>query len=141
MNYYLEVLKKYAVFSGRAQRKEYWYFTLINLLVYFLFAIIDDSGALVGFFYLAMIVPHLAVGVRRMHDVNKSGWFIIVPIYNLILSLSDGTKGDNEYGSNPKGIIEDSSGNKTILNYCHKCGTKIENGSKFCKKCGNKITI
>ncbi len=52
---------------------------------------------------LAVMIPGLAVGVRRMHDVNKSGWYILIPIYNLILACTDGTSGDNEYGEDPKG--------------------------------------
>lgn len=51
---------------------------------------------------LAVIVPSIAVGVRRMHDVGKSGWFILIPIYNLILALTDSNPGENEYGPNPK---------------------------------------
>jgi len=54
------------------------------------------------FYQLAILIPSIAVGVRRMHDVNKSGWFILIPIYNLILAVTDGTKGDNKYGHDPK---------------------------------------
>lgn len=52
--------------------------------------------------YSAILIPSIAVGVRRMHDVGKSGWILLIPIYNLILSLTEGTKGENEYGANPK---------------------------------------
>jgi len=147
MNYYTEVLKKYAVFNGRASRAEYWYFLLFNFLIAFGIGFLEgllviasetDDSVLANIYYLAVLIPSIAVSVRRMHDVNKSGWFIIVPIYNLILALSDGTKGDNKYGNNPKGI-DDSSNNKTTSNYCHKCGTKVGMDSKFCTKCGNKI--
>ena len=51
---------------------------------------------------LAILVPSIAVGVRRMHDVGKSGWFLLIPIYNLILACTDGVKGENEYGADPK---------------------------------------
>ena len=112
MNYYFEVFKKYAVFNGRARRKEYWMFFLFNLIVSFIIGILDgmsgNSGAgqmSAGMVYsLATIVPSIAVGVRRMHDVNKSGWFLIVPFYNIILAFTPGTKGDNQYGSDPKAI-------------------------------------
>ena len=105
MKWYLEVLKKYAVFSGRARRSEYWYFTLFNVIFQIILTIV---GIQIGFtfldtFYsLAVLLPALAVGVRRMHDVNKSGWFILIPIYNLILACQDGTTGENRYGRDPK---------------------------------------
>ena len=60
---------------------------------------------LVGIVYLAVIIPYIAVGVRRMHDVGKSGWFMLIPIYNLILFCTEGQKGDNEYGPDPKGGV------------------------------------
>jgi uncharacterized membrane protein YhaH (DUF805 family) len=53
-------------------------------------------------FSLAILIPSLAVGVRRMHDVNKSGWYVLIPIYNLILACENGTDGPNDYGSDPK---------------------------------------
>jgi uncharacterized membrane protein YhaH (DUF805 family) len=112
-NYYISVLKKYAVFSGRARRKEYWYFVLGNFLIAFIIGIIqgyvgeggfnsEENNIILNIFQLAILTPSIAVSVRRMHDVNKSGWFILVPIYNLILSLTDGTMGDNKYGPDPK---------------------------------------
>ncbi len=131
--YYLAVLKKYAVFSGRACRAEYWYFYLVNSLILFAFGIAiivftiqmfssvitsmeagngNVSVSVPGWIYpllvlggiypLAFFIPSLAVAVRRMHDVNKSGWFIFVPFYNIILAVTDGTKGENKYGPDPK---------------------------------------
>ena len=82
MNWYLEVLKKYADFSGRAQRKEYWYFVLFNVLIAIVLAIIDISlgianreglGPLRGIYSLAVLIPSIAVGVRRLHDTGRSG--------------------------------------------------------------------
>lgn len=143
MNYYLEALRKFGVFSGRASRKEYWYFFLINTLIYFVLTIIDDSDLLVGIFYLATIVPHISVGVRRMHDVNKSGWFLVIPFYNLILAIRKGTEGDNKYGSNSVNITHSEAVNKdkspTSSKYCSNCGKAIEGDSRFCVHCGNKI--
>jgi uncharacterized membrane protein YhaH (DUF805 family) len=105
MNYYFDVLKKYAVFSGRASRKEYWMFVLFNMLVGFILGVIErviGSGSLLyGIYSLGIFLPVLAVQIRRMHDVNKSGWFILVPIYNFILTLTAGTQGDNQYGPDP----------------------------------------
>jgi len=59
-------------------------------------------GLIGGLYSLAVIIPSIAVGVRRMHDVGKSGWYLLIPLYNLILACTDGDSGDNEYGSNPK---------------------------------------
>ena len=108
MNWYLKVFKQYADFKGRARRKEYWMFSLINMIIIFIVAFI--SGALnlpslmglIGIYYLVMLVPAIAVTVRRMHDVGKSGWYMLIPFYNLYLSIIDSQPGNNEYGPNPK---------------------------------------
>jgi uncharacterized membrane protein YhaH (DUF805 family) len=105
MKWYLDALKKYAVFSGRARRKEYWYFALFYFLLAIIIAFIGiyiRIPVLYTLFVLAMLIPSLAVGVRRMHDVNKSGWFLLIPIYSLILAFTDGNQGPNRYGSDPK---------------------------------------
>jgi uncharacterized membrane protein YhaH (DUF805 family) len=112
MNYYFEVLKKYAVFKGRARRSEYWYFFLFNIIASILLGIIDysvgtyneelGSGLFETIYSLGIIIPSIAVGVRRMHDVGKSGWFLLIPIYNLILAITEGDAGENEYGPDPK---------------------------------------
>jgi uncharacterized membrane protein YhaH (DUF805 family) len=105
MKWYLTVLKKYAVFQGRARRSEYWYFTLFSFIVTIILLVIGNymgSELLYNLYSLAVLVPSIAVAVRRMHDVNKSGWFILIPIYNLILCCTDGTEGPNQYGSDPK---------------------------------------
>ncbi|NCD72310.1 DUF805 domain-containing protein [Mucilaginibacter agri] len=105
MNWYFTVLKKYAQFSGRARRKEYWFFVLFNLIIFYALVILATllgATAAAYIYYLAVAIPYIAVTVRRMHDVNKSGWYSLIPIYNLILTLSPGTVGDNEYGPDPK---------------------------------------
>lgn len=106
MNWYLEVLKKFATFNGRARRKEYWMFFLFNIIISIVLGVVDGvvfGKELLGNVYsILVLVPGLAVGVRRMHDVGKSGWFILIPIYNIILAATDGDKGDNEYGKDPK---------------------------------------
>ena len=103
MNYYKEALRKYKQFSGRANRREYWYFVLFNGLISIGFSILDSilgiDKLLETTYSFAVLIPSIAVAVRRMHDVNKSGWFIVIPIYNLVLSLRKGTEGDNKYGS------------------------------------------
>lgn len=107
MNYYLQVLKNYAQFNGRARRSEYWYFALFSTLISVGLTVLDlvlETGFLNSLYSLAVLIPSIAVGVRRMHDVNKSGWYLLIPIYNLILACTDGTKGDNQYGADPKGL-------------------------------------
>lgn len=110
MNYYLDVLKKYTQFSGRARRKEFWMFSLVSLIIYFALSFIGSfiwgespmAGSLGGIYYLGVIIPSIAVSIRRMHDVGKSGWFILIPIYNLVLYCRNGAQGENEYGPDPK---------------------------------------
>lgn len=121
MNWYLQVLKNYAGFSGRARRKEYWMFLLFNMIFLIAAMIIDNvvgttfGGLPYGLFYflyaLAVFLPGLAVGVRRLHDVGKSGWFMLIGlipivggIWLLVLFCTDGNPGANEYGVNPKEI-------------------------------------
>ena len=113
----ITVFKKYAVFSGRASRAEYWYFVLAMLIVGFSVGLV---GALAGFteaelelfsnlLSLAILLPSIAVGVRRMHDINKSGWFIIIPIYNIYLAVQKGDVGPNQYGEDPYGGVREAS--------------------------------
>jgi uncharacterized membrane protein YhaH (DUF805 family) len=121
MNWYLQVLKKYAEFGGRARRKEYWMFALFNI-VFFRVAIILDNvlGTTIGvlpygvfyFLYaLAVLLPGLAVGVRRLHDVGKSGWMMLIgliplvgAIWLLVLACTDSQAGTNKWGENPKEV-------------------------------------
>jgi uncharacterized membrane protein YhaH (DUF805 family) len=119
MNWYLTVVKNYAGFSGRARRKEYWMFLLFNMIFAFVAAIIDNVvgtaspelgyGVFYGLYTLAMIIPGIAVIVRRLHDVGKSGWMyfiVLIPfvgvIWLLVLLLTDSDAGENQYGQNPK---------------------------------------
>lgn len=107
MKWFLKVLQNYANFDGRARRKEYWMFTLIFMIIYYGLIILAMTISsyiivLVAIFALGLIVPSIAVGVRRMHDVGKSGWYILIPIYNLILACTNGEVGSNLYGPDPK---------------------------------------
>jgi uncharacterized membrane protein YhaH (DUF805 family) len=110
MNWYLEVLRKYAVTTGRARRKEYWIFILCNTLLYLILLFTDSGlgtmsaegdGLLASLYSLAMIVPSITVGVRRMHDTDHSGWWIIVPFVNLAFAVTPGTPGSNRFGPEP----------------------------------------
>jgi uncharacterized membrane protein YhaH (DUF805 family) len=121
MNWYVEVLKKYAVFVGRARRKEYWWFTLINLIISFALGFIDgllklphagDWGPLGGLYSLAVMLPGIAVSVRRLHDTGRSGWWLLIglvpcagAIILLVFMVQDSQPGDNEYGPNPKAEV------------------------------------
>ena len=114
MKWYLQVLKKYAEFDGRARRKEYWMFVLFNTIFIFSAQILDlltglyVGGSQYGIFYLIyvaiIILPSIAVSIRRMHDVGESGWFAFIPIYNFVLAVSEGDPKENKYGSDPKEI-------------------------------------
>ena len=105
MNYYLKVLQNYANFNGRARRKEYWMFVLFNFIASFILVFIGgllEFPLLANLYSLAVLLPSIAVAVRRMHDVGKSGWYVLIPIYNFILCVTEGNSGENEYGPDPK---------------------------------------
>ncbi|MEN6429681.1 MAG: DUF805 domain-containing protein [Coriobacteriales bacterium] len=111
MDWYLGVWKKYATFTGRARRKEYWMFFLFNMLASYILVFVDNAlgltnsqgnGPLSGIYSLAVLLPSLAVAVRRMHDTDHSGWWILVPIVNLVFAVMDGTPGPNRFGADPK---------------------------------------
>jgi uncharacterized membrane protein YhaH (DUF805 family) len=121
MEWYLLVLKRYADFSGRSRRKEYWMFTLYNTVILVVlelagFLTLERGGISIAFFGLVLLyalgvlVPSLAAAVRRLHDTGKSGWFLliclipIVSIALIVLLCLDSTPGDNQYGPNPKGV-------------------------------------
>jgi uncharacterized membrane protein YhaH (DUF805 family) len=122
MHWYLEVLKKYADFNGRAMRKEYWYFALFNIIVSIALAVIDGitgsfsaeagMGLLGGLYILGVLIPGIAVSVRRLHDTDRNGWWLLIAlipvigaIVLLVFMVQDGKPGENQYGSNPKAAI------------------------------------
>lgn len=118
MYWYLEVLRKYAVFEGRARRTEYWMFTLISVIISFLLGLIEgifgiapelDFSVLSSIYSLGIFIPALAVSVRRLHDIGRSGWWfliIFIPIIGflilLVLAMIDSERGPNRYGADPK---------------------------------------
>ena len=105
MKWYLKVLKQYTDFNGRARRKEYWMFVLFNLIFSMVWGFICGFAGfpeMVQLYTLAIIIPSIAVGVRRMHDVGKSGWFILIPVFSFILAVSKGDEVENKYGQDPK---------------------------------------
>jgi len=118
MNWYLDVLKKYVVFSGRARRKEYWMFVLFNIIISIVLGFIDGMmgtgghsgiGLLAGIYTLAVLLPSIAVAVRRLHDTGRTGWWLLIAFVPLIGALVllvfmvlDSQPGTNAYGPNPK---------------------------------------
>lgn len=119
MNWYIDALKQYAVFRGRARRKAYWFFVLFSVIVTIVLTFIDSMvgvydtetgvGLLSGIYSLAVLVPSISVGVRRLHDTNRTGWWLLislVPVIGIIVLLVflvlDSSPGDNDYGPNPK---------------------------------------
>lgn len=122
MNWYLLVWQRYAEFSGRSRRMEYWMFTLYNIAIFAMlyaagvaFALIKQPG-IGAFMYLlyfaygiAALVPYVACTIRRLHDIDKSGWWfllVLVPLIGsvalLVMAALDGTKGQNQFGADPK---------------------------------------
>jgi uncharacterized membrane protein YhaH (DUF805 family) len=119
MKWYLKVMKQYADFNGRARRTEFWMFMLFNIIFMTIAIVLDNVigtnfGELpYGFFYLiyalAILIPGLAVEVRRLHDTGRSGWWILISlvpligaIWLLVLLVLDSEPEANEYGPNPK---------------------------------------
>lgn len=112
MNWYIAVLKKFSDFKGRSRRQEFWTFFLINFLIGIGLGIVDSMlgtqvlGALYG---LVMLIPGLAVGARRLHDIGRTGWWqliALIPIIGVIVLIvfyvQDSDPGDNRFGANPK---------------------------------------
>ena len=117
MKWYLKVLEQYADFSGRARRKEFWMFVLFHMLIIVLimipgnvFGSSESSGIILFYVYiLATIIPSLAVCVRRLHDIGKSGWYYFIGLFPIIGELilliwycTDSKEDENKWGKNPK---------------------------------------
>lgn len=118
------VKKKYATFTGRARRSEYWFYVLFTFIVYVVAMILDsilglsvgDSpyGVIYGLCCLALILPGLAVAIRRLHDIGRSGWWLLIGIIPLIGAIvllvfvcMDSQPQDNKYGPSPKYVAEE----------------------------------
>ena len=118
MNWYLDAWKNYANFKGRARRKAYWMFILFNLIALAVLGLIESTiglsgqngyGILTGLYSRAMILPLIALAVRRLHDTGRSGWWILIglvplvgPIVLIVFYVTDSQPGSNQYGPNPK---------------------------------------
>jgi len=151
MGWYLEVLKKYAVFSGRARRKEYWMFWLVNFIIEVLLGMLDVSigtlGLLGAIYSLFIFIPGLAVTVRRLHDTNRSGWWILIGlvplvgwIFLLIFMIQDSTPGSNQYGLNLKEENVERPG--TIppeMKKCPECAELVKKEARICPYCRHEF--
>lgn len=119
MNWFLKCLKQYADFSGRACKKEFWMYVLFYMIIAIVLHVIDsmlgwvtpesDMGVLGGLYSLCMFIPGLAVSVRRLHDIGKSGWnflFILIPLVGAVVLLiwfcKEGERRGNSWGLDPK---------------------------------------
>lgn len=140
--YYVDTLKnRYAQFSGRASRSEFWFFVLFNFIVSIILGVLDTTlgtgytyevvtnslttatteaasisvsqtiGYLQTFYGLAVLIPSIALSIRRLHDTGKSGWWLLIGLIPIIgffvlifFYVQDSQPGENEYGSNPKGL-------------------------------------
>ena len=119
MNWFMTVLRKYAVFEGRARRREYWFFVLFYILISIVLSMVDrvlglsneayGMGVLGALFCLGVLIPSIAVGARRLHDTGRSGWWLLIGLIPLIGAIVlivffvlDSQPGTNAYGPNPK---------------------------------------
>ena len=127
MQWYLKALKQYADFGGRARRTEFWMFVLVNVVISVVLGIVDTAtgtanayavggmasyspGILGGLYALAVLIPSIAVTVRRLHDTDRSGWWLLIAFVPLLGAIAlivfycmDGTPGPNKFGPDPKG--------------------------------------
>lgn len=124
MNEFMAVIKNYAGFSGRAGRREYWMFYLVYLVIYAALAIasaiLPDAlgsvfGILVLVFAVGLLIPSIAVGIRRLHDSDHSGWWLLIALIPLIgifwllyLLIIEGTPGSNRFGASPVALLPNS---------------------------------
>lgn len=115
MEYFVDAFKKYAEFSGRATRTQYWMFILFFLIIYFVLALIDvfvGTMVLAFIFNIAVFLPSIAIAARRLHDTGRTGWWqliVLIPLIGaivLIVFFVQDSVEDNEYGPNPKAVSE-----------------------------------
>jgi len=163
IEWYFKVLKQYADFSGRARRKEYWMFVLFNAIISIgimttiagILSVLRIVAGIIFILYVfAVFMPALAVMVRRLHDVGKSGWMLLITliplvgtVWLLVLLATDSEPGNNQYGANPKGINKQTfstSGNTQprMNNSMEKSGKKVSSphyppytGTGLCDVC------
>lgn len=123
MEWFLLALKKYAEFNGRSRRKEYWMFYLFTIIVNIPLGVLDEiadttfqygSGVFSSMFSLFTLLPWISLTVRRLHDLNKSGWYLLLIflpiigwIWLFVLTVTNGDQGPNKYGADPKNPVNE----------------------------------
>lgn len=108
MKYYFLALWHYADFDGRARRKEFWYYNIINIFLFIvdiIFSLKYQRIDLIIVYCIIFAIPTVSVGFRRMHDIGEKGWMFFIPFYNLLLACFEGYNKENQYGSDPKKVI------------------------------------
>ncbi len=152
MSHYLQAWKKTFVFKGRARRKEYFTFTIINglifNLIYYGFFEKSEAYGLLFLLLLVYIIPIYAVAIRRMHDQNRSGWFFFIPIVGPFFAFVRGTAGTNRFGPDPTlqghEVFTESMTNGSSKTHpsepwqCSKCNTRNAVDVTECATCGQK---
>ena len=115
MNWYLKVMREYFNVNGRARRTEYWMYLLVYVGIVIVAGVLDallNSQLISGLVALAHLIPTITVGVRRLHDIGRSGWWLLVALIPLIgwlialyWAVKEGDAHDNAYGANPKAAV------------------------------------
>jgi len=168
LEWYPTVLRRYAVFDGRAGRPEFWWFELVNaivvVLIYIVLAAAKASTAIADIYQLAVFLPSLGVQIRRLHDIDKSGWWVLfgfIPIIGWIMMIiwlaSQGTPGPNRFGPSPRGEAgadqpatfggggwepepqPTSETGGSAARYCKNCGSPLAPGATYCGNCGTSV--
>ncbi|MBK7845658.1 MAG: DUF805 domain-containing protein [Bdellovibrionales bacterium] len=107
MHWYLKAFSDYANFAGRSSRREFWMFSILNPIFYIAIAMVcvflGLSTKIATIYLMVSLIPSFAVSVRRMHDTNRSGWYLLIPFYTIVLFCLPGDTTENAYGPNPKG--------------------------------------
>ncbi len=116
MDYFTDAVKQYAVFTGRATRKQYWMFMLFYILIYSALMIVDlvlGTGFLAAIFSIGLLLPHIGIATRRLHDTGRSGWWQLIALIPLIgaivllFFLVQVSSADNKFGSDSNSIKEE----------------------------------
>ncbi|PKB70582.1 MAG: hypothetical protein BZY87_10040 [SAR202 cluster bacterium Io17-Chloro-G6] len=151
--------RRYFDFRTRSCRSEYWWWTLFSILIGIAAIILDElffagSAVLDTISTVALLIPGLAVSVRRLHDVDRSGWWILIAftIIGIIFPLlywyiKPGDRGSNSYGADPLlSPVEDGfqgferdRGSQNGARYCINCGSQLESSANFCRSCGTAV--
>ena len=137
LHWYVDAFRRYAEFGGRSRRSAYWWFVLAHWVVLLVLGGIVET--LIVLYWVGVLLPSLALMVRRLHDTDRSGWWWLinlVPIIGTLVFLvflaSDGTRGPNRYGPDPKtGEPQPAS-----RDFCHSCGGEVDTSAAFCSACG-----